>query len=140
MPLLIEEIVPGVVAILDATILLAQPEIQYAESNNKFRSGPFLCVQVKDGKALWVNITTQKDHRGLRLELKDEWRLDGSETWRGQPQFVHDARKSFIAPLEAFVVAGANELPHQPHKRPRVSNEGVQAVLAELAKFGTPML
>lgn len=140
MPLLLEEIVPGAVAILDATVLLAQPGIQYAEANVRFRTGPFLCVQVKDGKALWVNITKQKDARGLRLELKDEWRLEGSDIWRKEPQFVHDARKTFVAPLQAFVVAGARELPHQPHKRPCVSGEGVNAVIAELGKYSAPVL
>ena len=140
MPLLLEEIIPGAVAILDATVLLAQPGIQYAEASVRFRTGPFLCVQVKDGKALWVNITKQKDDRGLRLELYEKWRLEGSDIWQKQPQFVHDARKSFIAPLQAFVEAGARELPHQPHHRPCVSEEGVQAVLAELGKYRAPML
>ncbi|MFA8393210.1 hypothetical protein [Burkholderia ubonensis] len=140
MPLLQEEIVPGAVAILDVTVLLAQPGIESAEANVRFRTGPFLCVQVKDDKALWINITKQRDTRGLRLELKDEWRLEGSDIWQKEPQFVHDARKSFIAPLQAFVRAGAHELPHQPHKRPCVSNEGVSAVLAELGKYRAPVL
>jgi hypothetical protein len=135
MPLLIEEIVPGVVAILEPEKLLNNPAVRRREDAIPFRSGPFVCVQVRDGESTWLNISTKRDKRGLRLELRTEWLLDGSEVWRSAPQFVSDARQTFVGPNEAFVVAGANELPHRPHLRPRVSAEAVSAAVAEVKRY-----
>lgn len=140
MPLLLNEIVPGVVAILEPEKLLNNPAVKRREDAIPFRSGPFVCVQVRDGQSTWLNISTKKDHRGLRLELRTEWLLDGSEIWRGAPQFVSDARQTFVGPNEAFVAAGVNELPHRPHLRPRVSQEAVAAAIAEIKKYGANAL
>lgn len=135
--LLAHEIRPGTVAILDATPLNKSDEISYADDKHEFRNGPFLCVQADSERSAWVNLTSQQDRRGLRLELKQEWRLDGSDIWRNKPQFIHDARKAFVGPNRVFVLAGEAELPHRPHKRPNLSVEGVTAVLAEMQKYGT---
>jgi len=140
MPLLLNEIVPGVVAILEPGKLLNNPAVKRREDAIPFRSGPFVCVQVRDGQSAWLNISTKKDSRGLRLELRTEWLLDGSEIWRSAPQFVSDARQTFVGPNEAFVAAGANELPHRPHLRPRVSSEAVTAAIAEIKKYGANAL
>lgn len=137
MPLLEHEIRPGTVAILDAAPLNESSEITYANDKHEFRNGPFLCVQANAERSAWVNLTTQQDRRGLRLEIKPEWRLEGSEIWRNKPQFVHDARKAFVGPNRVFVLAGANELPHRPHNRPCISAEGIEAVLAEMKKYRT---
>jgi hypothetical protein len=134
------EIVPGAVAIFETELLLNHPDVKHSSDDIPFRSGPFLCVQVKDGSSAWLNITTKKDRRGLRLELLTEWLLDGSEIWRRGPQYIHDARKPFVGPNQAFVIAGANELPHRPHRRPRVAPEGVAAVVAEMQKYGVNAL
>lgn len=135
MPLLLEEIVPGAVAILETQPLFDSPDVRRAADNIPFRSGPFLCVQVRDGQSTWLTITTRRDPRGLRLELRTEWLLEGSDVWRGAPQYINDARKPFIGPNAVFVLAGAHELPHQPHARPRVALEGVAAAVAEMAKY-----
>lgn len=135
MPLLLEEITPGIVAILEPEKLLNNPEVQRREDAISFRSGPFLCVQVKDGKSTWLNLSTKKDQRGLRLELRTEWLLDGSEIWRSVPQYVSDARQTFVGPNEAFIAAGENELPHRPHLRPKVSADAITAVAAEMKKY-----
>jgi len=140
MPLMPNEIVPGAVAIFETAPLLNHPDVKPSRDNIPFRSGPFLCVQVKDGSSAWLSITTTKDRRGIRLELKTEWLSDGSEIWRGEPQYVNDARKPFIGPNQAFVIAGANELPHRPHLRPRVAPEGVAAAVAEMQRYGVNAL
>ena len=140
MPLMSEEIVPGIVAILEPEILLNNPQVKRSEDAIPFRSGPFLCVQVRDGQSTWLNITTKKDPRGLRLMLRKEWLLDGSEIWRSAPQFVNDARQSFVGPNTAFVAAGVNELPHKPHLRPRVSVEAITSAIAEIKKYGANAL
>lgn len=135
MPLAIEEIVPGAVAILESGPLLGNPDVSHAADQGPFRPGPFLCVAVANGKCQWLHLTSRHDDRGLRLEIRPEWRLEGSATWRSTPQYIGDARKPFSGPLSCFVDAGANELPHRPHNRPRVSPEGVAAAIAEMGKY-----
>jgi hypothetical protein len=85
---------------------------------------------------MWLALTTQKDDRGLRLKLEGAWLLEGSEVWKSSTQYVSDARQVYCGPDKSFVVAGANELPHQPHNRPQVSSDGVKAVVAEMRKYG----
>ena len=140
MALLTQEIIPGTVAVLETLPLLNNPEVERSPDDIPFRSGPFLCIQAKNGWSTWLNITTKNDKRGLRLELIPEWLLDGSETWRQGPQFVHDARKTFVGPNAAFIAAGANELPFTLHKRPRVSDMGVTAALNEAKKYNARIL
>jgi hypothetical protein len=140
MPLLLEEVIPGTVAILETQPLLSNHDVRRSGDGLPFRSGPFLCAQVHDGHSTWLSITTRRDPGGLRLELRTEWLLEGSELWRSAPQYVNDARKPFIGPNAAFVLAGANELPHRPHLRPRVSQEGIEAAVAEMAKYRVNVL
>ena len=140
MPLAVEEIVPGAVAILESGPLLGNPDVTHAADQGAFRPGPFLCVAVKDGVCQWLHLTSRLDQRGLRLEVRSEWRLEGSQIWRSTPQYIGDARKPFSGPLACFVTAGANELPHRPHNRPHVSADGVAAAIAEMAKYGVRAL
>ena len=135
MPLDLAEIVPGCVAMLEAEPLIADPAVQYGGEEAGFRSSPFLCVHVENGICTWLYLTTKLDKRGLRLEIKSEWRLEGSNVWQQSACYVGDARKPFSGPIESFVVAAANELPHQPHNRPHVSAEGVDAALREIQKY-----
>jgi hypothetical protein len=140
MPLAIEEIVPGAVAILESGPLLGNPAVTHADDQVPFRPGPFLCVSVAGGKSQWLHLTSRRDDRGLRLEILPEWRLEGSSVWRNTPQYISDARKPFSGPLECFVAAGANELPHRPHNRPHVSADGVAAAVAEMGRYGVSAL
>lgn len=140
MPLLLEEIVPGTVAILETQPMFDSADVRRSADNAPFRSGPLLCVQARDGQSTWLTITTRRDPRGLRLELRTDWLLDGSDIWRSAPQYINDARKPFIGPNAVFVLAGAHELPHQPHARPRVATAGVEAAVAEMAKYGVHAL
>lgn len=140
MPLLENEILPGAVAILETQPLFDDPRVLRADDNSPFRSGPFLCVAVNGGRCMWLTLTTQRDHRGLRLQLRSEWLLEGSDVWRRSTQFVNDARKPFTGPLGTFVIAGANELPHQPHNRPKVAAAGVTAAIAEMRRYGVGAL
>ena len=135
MPLDLAEILPGTVAILEAGPLIADPDVVYEDEQPGFRSGPFLCVSVDNEMSTWLHLTTKIDKRSLRLEIKQEWRLDGSDKWRGEPCYVVDARKPFIGPLRSFITAGAKELPHRPHKRPHVASDGLAAVLAEMGRY-----
>ena len=135
MPLLLEEIVPGAVAILVTQPIFENSEVLRSADNVPFRSGPFLCVQVRDGQSTWLTITTRRDPRGLRLKLCTEWLLEGSDVWRSAPQYINDARKPFVGPNTVFVLAGAHELLHRPHTRPRVANEGIAAAVAEMARY-----
>ena len=139
MPLDLTEIVPGCVAILEAGALIADPAVLYEGEEAGFRSSPFLCVHVENGICTWLYLTTKLDRRGLRLEIRSEWRLEGSNVWRESPCYVGDARKPFFGPAESFIAAAVNELPHRPHKRPQVSAEGVAAALREIESYrGAP--
>jgi len=140
MPLAIEEIVPGAVAILESGPLLGNPDVIHAADQEPFRRGPFLCISVADGKSQWRYLTSRRDDRGLRLEILPEWRMEGSAIWRNTPQYIGDARKPFSGPHECFVAAGANELPHRPHNRPQVSADGVAAAVAEMGRYGVSAL
>lgn len=140
MPLTLAEIEPGIVAILDVSVLTADPRVMYDKTAGTFRNGPFVCVQVLGDKSLWVAITSKRDKRGLRLEIQKGWCIDGSQAWRSTTQYVNDARKPFVGSVLAFVSAGQAELPHHPHKRPRVSQDGVTAILQEMKKYGVATL
>ena len=140
MPLTADEIEPGIVAILEAATLSDDSRVQHEDLGANFRSGPFLCVDVKGEVSRWLAITTKAGPRGLRLSLSEAWRVDGSEVWHTEPQWINDARKPFIGPNESFVDAAAKELPHRPHNRPRVSLEGLEAVRAEVLKYRAPSL
>lgn len=140
MPLLPEEIVPGIVAVLETQPLLSNADVQRSPDDIPFRAGPFLCIQVVGDQSTWLNITTKKDTRGLRVELRPEWLLHGSDVWREAPQYVHDARKTFVGPNKAFVIAGANEIAFTKHQRPCVSADGIAAALAEIRKYGANAL
>jgi hypothetical protein len=139
-PIVSAEVVPGAVAMLDVTVLMADARAQYDKTAGTFRDGPFVCVQVVGDSSLWVAITSQKDKRGLRLEIQQGWRLEGSPVWQNTPQYVNDARKPFVGPVATFVSAGQTELPHQPHKRPHVSPAGIAAILQEIKKYGAATL
>lgn len=140
MSLHLEEIQPGTVAILEVAALFDTPLMKTNGNDSGFRGGPFLCVQVKGDQSTWLHLTSRRDSRGLRLEIRPEWRLEGSAVWRDTPQFVSDARKPFVGPSDAFVSAGANELTHQPHSRPRVSPECVAAVVNEMTRYNVTTL
>jgi hypothetical protein len=139
MPLLANEIQPGAVAILDGNTLQNDAAVHSPDHQGTVRSGPFVCVQVKDGQCTWLHLTGQKKGN-LRLELKPEWKVDGSPLWQAKDQFINDARKPFFGPIASFANAGSNELPHQPHKRPMVSSAGVAAIIAEVQKYGIQLL
>ena len=140
MPLLKEEIVPGAVAILETAPIFSDRRVSRADDNSPFRTGPFLCVAVREETSMWLTLTTQQDRRGLRLLLRPEWLLEGSDIWRGSSQFINDARKPFSGPIDVFVAAGAKELPFTTHKRPHVSADGVAAAVAEMARYGVAAL
>jgi hypothetical protein len=139
MPLLETEIVPGAVAILDGAVLQADANVTSPDHQGQIRSGPFLCIQVKDGKSVWLHITRQPKGN-LRLPLDPAWRVDGSPIWKTDPQYINDARKPFTGPNQSFVKAAARELPHQPHSRPKISAVGVAASVAEVEKYGAALL
>jgi hypothetical protein len=132
------EICRGAVAVLDPLILSRCSDVNFAGDRRNFRNGPFVCVQSNDGQSTWLALTTQHDHRHLRLELRCEWKLEGGDAWRSRPQFINDARKPFVGPNGLFLLAGGKEWPYRIHKRPRISTAGVRAILEEMSKYVAP--
>lgn len=138
MPLLRYEVRTGAVAILDSAQLCESDEISYSGYKQEFRVGPFVCLLTNGEQSAWLSLTTRHDCRCQRLELKPEWRLDGSDLWRSKPQFVHDVRHVFVGPTRIFMFAGEKEYSYRIHKRPRISALGVEAILEEMDKYGMP--
>ena len=138
MPLLRYEIRTGVVAILDPARLCESDAISYSGLNQEFREGPFVCLLTNGEQSAWLSLTTRHGCGFQRLELKPEWKLDGSDLWRSKPQFVTDVRYAFVGPNRIFMFAGEKEYSYRIHKRPRISALGVEAILEEMDKYGMP--
>ncbi|MFJ2446777.1 hypothetical protein [Pseudomonas sp. NPDC087626] len=134
MTLGLDEIKPGAVAILDSAALFSDPEITTTEGP---QSGmrPFVCVRVEGEDSIWLKITTQWSKPRLCLNA---WKVPGSDTWMHDNQYLQDARKHFSGPNSSFITASANELLHQPHDRPSIGEEGVQAISDEIRKYKAP--
>lgn len=137
MPITADEIAAGVIAYLDVATLVKDPRIRYVEHGAPFRNGPFLCVQCKGEDSLWLQVTGTRDDRGLRLELLREWRTGGGAgRWLRDSQFIHDARKPIYGPPVAFANASNNVDHYQMQDRPRVLQEGLNASIKELERYG----
>jgi hypothetical protein len=134
MPLGAHEVVVGAVAILDGDALFADQRVDHGWRSDRRSIGfrPFLCVQSFNGQCKWVMLTTQ--HNPKRL-LLDRWKIPGSPKWMSDTQYLGDAREVLSGPLESFISAGRKELTHQPHDRPSISKQGVDAVLREIDKY-----
>lgn len=85
MPLAADEIQVGAVAIFETGPLNENPEVEREDDKTLFRSGSFLCVRVDGDRSVWIDLTSRKDPRGLRLGLRPEWLVDGSSVWRRGP-------------------------------------------------------
>ncbi|XVJ46845.1 hypothetical protein ACDZ94_20295 [Pseudomonas sp. UBT] len=131
MPLSSEEIVRGNVAILNGDLLLIDPLVQSGD-HGRIGKRPFLCLKSEGGNSRWMLLTTQISPKRLSL---DKWKLPGSAKWMSDNQYLHDARKIFIGPNESFMAAALEELPHRPHRRPSLSEDGVVAVELEVEKY-----
>lgn len=131
------EIQIGAVAYFDHNVLLSDPEID-RDDDGLDRPGPFVCVQIKDGKSVWCAISSHA--RRERLVIADEWRRDGNQYWKDTPAYLIDGLCTYLGPSEAFVRAAAGERSFKPHLRPSITAEGIIAILAEIEKQGGPLL
>ena len=140
MPLRNDEIQPGIVAIFDGKVLQSDPNVTSPDHDGIVRSGPFLCIRVKDGVSVWLHLTRQPKGK-LRLELDKSWRVDGSPDWQQtEASYINDARKPFTAPNASFVAASQGEIEFTWHARPKISSVGVEAAIKEVAKYGVVLL
>nr|WP_314569231.1 hypothetical protein [uncultured Pseudomonas sp.] len=127
----VDEIALGIVAILDGEALVNDPGVTTTE---KLQVGmrPFVCVRVDNGHSIWLEITTRWSKPRLCL---NEWKVPGSDRWMMDDQYLQDARKHFSGPNSSFVAASAKELPHRPHVRPSINQDGVKAIENEIRKY-----
>jgi len=137
MPLREAEVVVGNVAYFDHEVLLQEPDID-RDDDQLDRSGPFVCVQVKDMHSVWCAITTEPNPK--RLSIETAWRIGGAPGWRSHPQYLNDGLSTYLGPTEAFLRAAAGEKPFKPYSRPAISNDGMAAILEEIDKQGGPLL
>lgn len=131
MALEISDIKRGAVAILEGDQLVKDPQVT-TENLGPIGKRPFVCVQTEDGMSTWFLLTTQ--HSPKRL-LLDGWKLPGSDIWMRESQYLNDARKPFTGPAASFVSAGLQELPHHPHSRPGIKEEGIAAIEREALNY-----
>lgn len=126
----------GAVAYLDYAKIIGNPDIQQIDSNLD-RDGPFVCIQWTPVQCTWTIIT--KVHRDERLLLQKDWKLNGSDGWRNDAQYLCDGRNTFIGTHAAFVAAGAGELP-MPYRRPKLRKDGLDAILERVKARGGALL
>ncbi|WP_207833672.1 hypothetical protein [Pseudomonas sp. 43(2021)] len=126
-----QEVSRGAVAYLDGDALLKDPLIANGDHGH-IGMRPFVCLSTNGDDAVWMLLTTQSSDKRLLL---DQWKVPGSEKWMSEAQYLHDARKSFSGPVDSFVASSKKEIPHYPHQRPRISEEGMLAIEREMAKY-----
>jgi len=137
MALASHEIAVGVVAYFDVKALNADPRVQLPR-NPTPRNGPFVCVAVKGDRSTWTPLTYSE--RDERLEIADEWRIDGTDAWHKKTPYLNDGAVTYTADNNAIVDAAATADTYRPETRQRVSPEGIEAVLKEIASRGGSVL
>ena len=137
MPLLLEEVQEGNVAYFNDVSLVNDPEIDRNDDGLN-RPGPFLCIQVKGDRSVWIAISSQ--YRPERLLIQDPWRSGGNDYWRETPAYLIDGLNTYLGPNSSFVRAAAQERSFRPHSRPTVNQVGIAAVVAEVLRQGGPLL
>jgi hypothetical protein len=133
MPITTAEIRPGIVAYLSATALNADITVQQPV-NPTTRNGPFLCFAVNGDQTGWAPITGQ--HRVDRLEILAHWRTGGTPAWLQTDQYLNDGDTTYVGSKASFVAASQATDTLTMANRPKVTRQGVAAVLAEVRAKG----
>ncbi len=126
----------GAVAYFDHRLLLEAPGID-RNDDGLDRPGPFVCVQVRGNRSVWCAITGEE--RPERLLIAQEWRRDGSDTWRDAPQYLQDGLNTYLGPTDSFIAAASLERSFRPFRRPWITPEGVLAIIDEINRQGGPL-
>lgn len=132
MALTIDQIRPGAVAYLDTSILLADPRLHRLETG-LFRSGPFVCIEIGAGYTTWLSITSQPGCYRQRMEIRPEWRIHGSLTWRGGPSYINDVRNPVRGRDVVFCDASRSEIDFTTIGRPQITPAGLAAIQREIS-------
>lgn len=133
MALRLDEIRPGVVAVMDTSRLLRDPRLRRI-ATDIFRSGPFVCIAVEPGRTVWLKITTKPGNWHQRFPIRREWRHAGSALWRKGDQYIGDVREPYTGRDVVFTDAATVE-PVFPYGRPFIDLHGVAAILAEMDRW-----
>ena len=129
----LDEIEPGVVAYFDTSILLSDPRVRHSAAR-VFRNGPFVCIEVGPGSTSWLEITSKPGRFNQRMPSLSHWKLHGSDTWRAIPAFLNYVREPFAGRDVAFCDATRFEHTFTQFLRPRISDEGVAAIVCEMQR------
>jgi hypothetical protein len=133
MPIVSTEIQPGAVAYFDIATLLHSSGVKCTAAPGVLRNGPYVCVEIKGDKSLWLQVIGSAGKEKDRFEIADTARSGGSDNWRQRPQFIHDPRHPVIAPSAAVIAATVGELP-MPVGRPKIDGDLLPDILAEIRK------
>lgn len=133
MALTVDQIVEGSVAEFCEKALHGQLGQQLSGALGVFgkqvpRSGPFLCLKVEGGCSLWAAITTHPQKAPNPFEIKALWKQGGKpgSCWGLKAQFLHGT--FYYGPNSAFVGASAQRDWYGNGDRPKVDDEGMEAV------------
>lgn len=137
MPLLDSEIQAGCVAYFDITTLNADTRVSRPRCPTT-RPSPFVCFESANDRSAWAPITTQ--FRKERLFLDPLWRVGGSKQWRTDHLYLNDGACTYVGTNAAFVDSAATETPFMKISRPRLTADGVAAVVAEVRQRRGTML
>lgn len=133
MALTVDEIRPGVVAVLDTSTLLRDRRLT-RRGDDMFRSGPFVCIAVEAGRTIWLKITTKPGQHHQRFAIEPQWRHNGSALWRKGEQYLGDMRDQYVGRDVVFIDAAVHEPPF-PFGRPYIDAAGVAAIFAEMDRW-----
>jgi hypothetical protein len=128
----LDEIKIGMVSHLDQAILSNDPKVldTYPQQSTELR--PFVCVaKADDGTSTWAPLTSTK--RPERVEIVADWRVGGLPMWVDRPCYLNDGANVYIA-RPASIMAASHQEKTDRKTRSIMSQEGVNAVLAEIEK------
>lgn len=130
----VEEITSGCVAYLDGDALLADRRVVNGDHGKIGQRRPFVCVRVGERESEWMLLTSQENPK--RIDM-DAWKVPGSKHWMDTKQYLHDARKTFMGPNQAFADASAGEIEITEHPRPSISEEGMFRIFKEIKRYNS---
>lgn len=136
MPLWIDEIAPGVVAMLDARMLSNDGRVLRSDYNHSIdtKVRPYICIAVNGDECGWVPVSSQQFYsagRYERLLIKPEWKRGTGLGWMAVEQYLQDGRKLLTGPCSAFARASHREKP-LVGERPSITSEGLAAIISQL--------
>lgn len=126
----------GAIAYFSIDDLRGDQAIRRTGGSNDTKARPFACYAVgADGQTFWTPLTTDGSQPG-RTQLDPKWIRRAVGRLASDPVFVNDGGHTYVGPPASFVQHSAANDNFTAAKRPRLSSDGVAAVLAAVKARG----